>query len=92
MSRTSRVISAVVPPRAAEMVVVLASLGRAMVGKVQQLIASGQQLVTAAPASITNPKTAMHLDLIVKGLTDSVQLVLQTGELLAGTVQGLAGF
>jgi hypothetical protein len=75
-----------------EMASVLSTSIQALVAKTQQLIASGQQLVTAAPASITNPKTALHLDLIVKGLQESVAMVVESGKLVPDLVGQLTGF
>lgn len=66
-----------------KMTTAIASTVVAFAQKTQELVAAGQQLVTGAPASITNPKTALHLDLIVKGLKQSVELVGKSGELLA---------
>lgn len=60
------------------------------VQKTQALIATGQQLVTAAPSSITNPKTVLHLDLIVKGLNQSVMVVGDSGKLLGELAVDLA--
>ena len=76
----------------AEMASVLSGSVQALVAKTQQLIASGQQLIVGAPASITNPKTVLHLDLIVKGLQDSVAMVIETGKLVPELVNNLAGF
>ena len=70
----------------------VATSARAMVQKVQQLVASGQQLVVAAPSSITNPKTAIHLNLILKGLKESVAMVGQSGQLMGQAIPELAGF
>ena len=69
------------------------SIGRSaptFVEKTKNLIATGQQLVTAAPSSITNPKTVIHIDLIVKGLTDSVTLVGDGGKMLGELARDLA--
>lgn len=65
-----------------EITSMLAPAALAMVKKTQELVSSGQQLITGAPASITNPKTALHLDLIVKGLKQSVGVVAESGSLL----------
>ena len=56
----------------------------------QDLIATGQQLVTAAPSSIVNPKTVIHLDLIVKGLGQSVVVIGDSGKLLGELAVDLA--
>jgi hypothetical protein len=77
---------------AAEMASVLSTSVQALVAKTQQLIASGQQLVAGAPASITNPKTVLHLDLIVQGLQESVAMVVETGKLVPELIAQLTGF
>ncbi|MCH9683879.1 MAG: hypothetical protein K0V04_20775 [Deltaproteobacteria bacterium] len=59
------------------------------VSKTQRLIQTGRQLVMAAPQSITNPKTVLHLDLIKKGLEDSVLVVGDSGKLLGDMVKQL---
>ena len=60
--------------------------GVQLVSKTAQLISKGQALVVSAPSSITNPKTLLHIDLIVKGLEQSVALIKDgagmVGELL----------
>jgi hypothetical protein len=69
------------------------SIGRSapeFVDKTQALIQSGRQLVTAAPSSILNPKTVIHIDLIVKGLDDSVRVVGSSGKLLGEMIKQLA--
>jgi hypothetical protein len=53
---------------------------------------SGQQLITAAPTSITNPKTALHLDLIIQGLKESVAMVTESGKLVPDLAGALTGF
>ncbi len=60
------------------------------VRKTKDLVVTGQQLVTAAPTSITNPKTVLHLDLIVKGLGQSVAVVGDSGKLLGELAVDLA--
>jgi hypothetical protein len=67
----------------------LARSGPEFVDKTQNLIASGKQLVTAAPTSIVNPKVVLHLDLIIKGLEDSVKVVGSSGKLLVELVKEL---
>jgi hypothetical protein len=59
----------------------------ALAGKTKDLVLAGQRLITGAPASITNPKTALHLKLIVEGLKKSVSVVSQSGDLL-GKIAG----
>jgi hypothetical protein len=70
----------------------IARAARSTVTTVQELIASGQQLITAAPSSIMNPKTVIHLDLIVKGLGQSLQMVGESGRMLFEMIPELAGF
>ena len=48
-----------------------------------------RQLVTAAPTSIANPKVVLHLDLVVKGLEDSVRVIGDSGRLLGELVREL---
>lgn len=69
------------------------SIGRSaptFVQKTQALVSTGQQLVMAAPSSITNPKTVLHIDLIVKGLEDSVKVVGSGGKMLGELVRDLS--
>jgi hypothetical protein len=70
----------------------IARAARSTVTTVQELVASGQQLITAAPSSIMNPKTVLHLDLIVKGLGQSLQMVGESGRMLFEMIPELAGF
>ena len=65
----------------------LAALTKNLAMKTQQLVVTGQQLVAGAPASITNLKVVIHLDLVVKGLEASVDMIGQS----AGTLGELAG-
>jgi len=73
-----------------ELTKAMAPSALALVEKTQKLVASGQQLVAGAPASITNPKTALHIGLIVEGLEQSVSLIGSSGELLEGMVDDLS--
>lgn len=69
------------------------SIGRSapeFVDKTKRLVETGKQLVTAAPSSIVNPKVVLHIDLIVKGLEDSVKVVGKSGKLLGELVKELA--
>jgi hypothetical protein len=75
-----------------EMASALSSSVQALVAKTQQLVASGEQLIMGAPASITNPKTVIHLDLIVQGLRDSVAMVVESGKLVPELVNNISGF
>lgn len=68
------------------------SIGRSapeFIDKTQRLVETGRQLVTAAPTSIVNPKVVLHLDLIVKGLEDSVKVVGSSGKMLGELVKEL---
>jgi hypothetical protein len=68
------------------------SIGRSapeFVDKTKRLVETGRQLVTAAPTSIVNPKVVLHIDLIVKGLEDSVKVVGSSGKLLVELVKEL---
>jgi hypothetical protein len=58
---------------------VTAKLGLKLVGKMAELVAAGEHLIVGAPSSITNPKTVIHIKLIVKGLEQSVDLVKNAG-------------
>jgi hypothetical protein len=62
-----------------------------LVGQVQELLASGQALVLSAPSLITNPKILIHIDAVKDGLVQSVEVVVQAGELLAGVVSDIFG-
>lgn len=46
-----------------------------VVSKTTELVSKGQALIASAPSSILNPKTVMHLDLIVEGLEQSIGLI-----------------
>jgi hypothetical protein len=70
----------------------VANAARNTAASVQQLYAAGQQLVAAAPSSITNPKTVLHLDLIVQGLGQSLQMIAESGKTLFELIPQLAGF
>lgn len=58
----------------------------------QVLVAKGQALITGAPASITNPKVVAHLDLVKKGLSDSVDVVKSAADLIKQQVTDLTNF
>lgn len=82
-----------VPDDLLEMRDLALSIGRSapqFVQKTQALVQTGRQLVTAAPSSITNPKVVLHLDLIVKGLEDSVRVIGDSGKLLGDLAKQLA--
>ncbi len=73
-----------------ELAMALAGTAPNFAQKTQGLVASGQQLIAGAPSSITNPKTVLHLDLIVKGLGQSVRVVEDSGKLLVELARDLA--
>lgn len=73
-----------------ELAVALAGSAPNFAQKTQGLVSSGQQLIAGAPSSITNPKTVLHLDLIVKGLGQSVRVVEDSGKLLVELARDLA--
>ncbi|MCX4243407.1 hypothetical protein [Paraliomyxa miuraensis] len=82
-----------VPDDLVEMRDLALSIGRSapqFVEKTQRLIQTGRQLVTGAPSSITNPKTVLHIDLIVKGLEDSVRVIGDSGKMLGDLAKQLA--
>ena len=64
----------------------MAELGVKLAAKTAETARAGAALVTSAPAQITNPKLVLHLDLIVEGLEQSVDMVKDTGLLLADIV------
>ncbi len=61
-------------------------LGAQLAGKAAQTAQTGAALVASAPSQILNPKLVLHLDLIVKGLEQSVSMVKDTGSLLGEIV------
>lgn len=63
-----------------------------IVSKIGKLVASGEQLVAAAPTALTNPKVLTHLDLVKKGLVTSVSVVKESGQALGSFLGELAGF
>ena len=73
-----------------ELAMLLSGSAAGFVQQTQGLVSSGQQLIAGAPSSITNPKTVLHLDLIVKGLGQSVDVVKDSGELLVELGRDLA--
>jgi len=73
-----------------ELAMALAGTAPNFAEKTQGLVSSGQQLIAGAPSSITNPKTVLHLDLIVKGLGQSVRVVEDSGKLLVELARDLA--
>lgn len=66
--------------------VATAELGIKLVAKTAETVQTGVALVASAPSQILNPKLVLHIDLIVKGLEQSVSLVKDTGVLLGEIV------
>ncbi|MEB2313548.1 MAG: hypothetical protein OZ921_03580 [Sorangiineae bacterium] len=62
------------------------TLGQTLAARTADTLSTGAALVASAPAQIVNPKLVLHLDLIVKGLTESLALVKDTGALLGELV------
>ena len=61
--------------------------------QIVKLIMTGQSLIANAPTTITNPKVLVHLDLVKKGLFDSITVIKDSGEqivALASVLKGLA--
>lgn len=58
------------------------TLGAGLASKSAETVQTGLALVAGAPKQILNPKLVLHLKLIVKGLSESVALVKDTGGLL----------
>ncbi len=52
--------------------------------KTATLVSAGHRLVASAPKSILNPKVIRHLPLVVKGLGQSIDLIGDSGEIMAG--------
>ncbi len=63
-----------------------AELGVQFASKAAETAQTGAALVASAPSQIVNPKLVLHLDLIVKGLEQSVSLVKDTGAMLGDIV------
>ena len=63
-----------------------AELGIKLAAKTAETVQTGVALVASAPTQILNPKLLLHIDLIVKGLDQSVSLVKDTGSLLGDIV------
>jgi hypothetical protein len=51
--------------------------------KCVELVSKGQALIVGAPSSITNPKTVLHIKLIIKGLEQSVGLIKDSAKMMA---------
>jgi hypothetical protein len=63
-----------------------AELGAALASKSAETASAGAALIASAPAQILNPKLLLHIDLIVKGLGQSLSMVKDTGKLLGEIV------
>jgi hypothetical protein len=63
-----------------------AELGVQLAAKAGETASAGAALVASAPSQILNPKLILHLDLIVRGLKESVSMVTDTGKLLGDLV------
>ncbi len=63
-----------------------AELGVKVASKAAETAQTGAALVASAPSQIVNPKLALHIKLIVKGLEQSVSMVKDTGGLLTDIV------
>ncbi|MFW5739464.1 MAG: hypothetical protein ACOC1F_03770 [Myxococcota bacterium] len=63
-----------------------AELGIQFGAKTAETVQTGIALVASAPSQILNPKLVLHLDLIVKGLEQSVDLVKDTGAMLGDII------
>ena len=63
-----------------------AELGVKLAAKAVETAQTGVALVASAPSQILNPKLVLHIDLIVKGLDQSVSMVKDTGKLLGEMV------
>jgi hypothetical protein len=70
----------------------LGTLTSQFASRITKLVSDGQQLITAAPTSLTNPKVVAHLGLVKDGLTDSVKVIKNSGELIANLAKDLGGF
>jgi hypothetical protein len=60
----------------------LGSQGAQLVAKTAELVSKGQALIVGAPSSITNPKTVLHIKLIIKGLEDSISLIKDSAKIM----------
>lgn len=63
-----------------------AVLGAQLAAKASETAQAGIALVASAPSQITNPKCLLHLDLIVRGLGQSVDLLKDSGSLIASVL------
>jgi hypothetical protein len=64
----------------------MATLGAELAAKAGETAQAGAALVASAPAQITNPKLLLHLDLIVKGLGQSVDLLKDSASLISSVL------
>jgi hypothetical protein len=70
----------------------LGSLVSQFASRITKLVSDGQALVAGAAASLTNPKVVTHLGLVKDGLTDSVKVIKDSGDLIVKLAGYLAGF
>jgi hypothetical protein len=68
-----------------------AELAPRVVERTQGLVAAGQGLVAGAAASLTDPRTVLHLDLVKQGLEESISVVGESASLLTELVSELTG-
>jgi len=64
----------------------IATLGAELASKASETAQAGAALVASAPSLITNPKLLLHLDLIVKGLGQGVDLLKDSGALITSVL------
>lgn len=53
-----------------------------VLSKTTEFVGKGQALIASAPSSIMNPKTVLHLDLIVEGLEQSIGLIKDSANMV----------
>lgn len=70
----------------------LGTLVSQFASRISKLVSDGQALIAGAAASLTNPKVVTHLGLVKDGLTDSVKVIKDSGELIVNLAGDLAGF
>jgi hypothetical protein len=75
-----------------QLAVSLATLVTQFASRVTKLVTDGQQLVTGAAASLTNPRVVTHLGLVKEGLVDSVKVIKNSGGLLVKLAGDLGSF
>lgn len=73
---------------AQELAVLVPEIGK----KLGKLVQTGEALIASAATSITNPKVVTHLGLVKEGLVSSVNVIKESGSLVADFSKTLAGF